>query len=80
MTGSTSVALVRPLFEAVTGLEGSMKDGPWSYRIGSLLAVSPVYAVVLTTFGTLAGRHVYFYGMARMIVLRFVPKKFHPPL
>eukprot|EP00928_Gymnodinium_smaydae_P098157 TRINITY_DN9068_c0_g1_i1.p2 TRINITY_DN9068_c0_g1~~TRINITY_DN9068_c0_g1_i1.p2 ORF type:complete len:247 (-),score=61.45 TRINITY_DN9068_c0_g1_i1:70-810(-) len=74
LTGSTSVALVRPVFTSVTGIEGSMKEGPWSYRIGSLLLVSPVYALVLITFGTLSGRHLFFANMGKKILGRFVPR------
>ena len=59
VTGSSSVAVVRPLLRETTGLEGSMKDGPWSYRIISLLCVSPVYACVLVTVG--AQRRVFFH-------------------
>ena len=74
VTGSTSVALVRPSLKECFGLEGSMKDGPWSYRIISLVAVSPIYAVCLLTFGTLAGRHTFFAMMATKIFGRFLPK------
>ena len=72
ITGSTSVALVRPGLKKV-GMEGSLKDGPWSYRIGSLLIVSPIYSVVLITVGSLAGRHVFFARMSYKIMGRFVP-------
>ena len=27
-------------------LQGTMADGPWSYRIGSVLFISPIYACV----------------------------------
>jgi len=74
MTGSTSVALVRPVFKNVTGIEGTMSEGPWSYRIGSLLSVTPVYAAVLITFGTLSGRHLYFAKIAQKTMGRMVPK------
>lgn len=57
------------------GLEGNMKDGPWSYRILSLLIVSPIYSVVLITLGTLSGRHLFFANMGGKILKRFVPKK-----
>mmetsp|Transcript_101861 Transcript_101861/g.180713 ORF Transcript_101861/g.180713 Transcript_101861/m.180713 type:complete len:183 (-) Transcript_101861:110-658(-) len=79
-TGSTSVALVRPVFTKLTGIEGSMREGPWSYRVGSLLTVSPVYAMVLITFGTLSGRHIYFANMGKKILGRFVPATFRPHL
>ena len=74
VTGTTSVALVRPALKQTFGLEGSMIDGPWSYRVTSLLVVSPIYASLLVTFGTLAGRHRYFASMATKIFGRFVPR------
>lgn len=72
-TGSATVAVVRPLFTAVTGVEGSLWEGPWEYRIGSVLMVSPCYAAMLGTLGTLAGRHPYFARMAHRMLSRFVP-------
>ena len=78
ITGSTSVALVRPALQSTIGLEGSMRDGPWSYRVLSLVLVSPMYAVFLATFGTLAGRHIFFAAMARKILGRFLPSRFVP--
>jgi hypothetical protein len=74
ITGSSSVMLVRPSLESM-GLKGNMRDGPWSYRILSILAVSPIYATVLITLGTLSGRHLFFAGMGRKILARFVPKQ-----
>ena len=50
-----------------------MREGPWSYRITSLLAVSPIYATLLVSFGTVAGRHRFFAAMAHKIFGRFVP-------
>mmetsp|Transcript_58550 Transcript_58550/g.96641 ORF Transcript_58550/g.96641 Transcript_58550/m.96641 type:complete len:166 (-) Transcript_58550:422-919(-) len=73
ITGTTSVAVVRPALKKTIGLEGSMREGPWSYRITSLVLVSPIYACFLVTFGTLAGRHTFFANMARKIFGRFVP-------
>uniref|UniRef100_A0A7S2D5C5 DUF6787 domain-containing protein n=1 Tax=Florenciella parvula TaxID=236787 RepID=A0A7S2D5C5_9STRA len=73
ITGSSSVALVRPALKHTIGLEGTMSEGPWSYRIGSILAVSPVYACVLLTVGTVAGRHTFFSMMATNIFGRFLP-------
>ena len=65
--------LVRPSLEKI-GLKGNMRDGPWSYRILSLLAVSPIYSCVLITLGTLSGRHRFFATMASKMLGRFVPK------
>ena len=73
ITGSTSVAFVRPALKHTIGLEGSMREGPWSYRIASILAVSPIYATMLVTFGTIAGRHRFFAGMSHKIFGRFLP-------
>ena len=73
VTGSTSVAVVRPALKAA-GVEGSMVEGPNSYRVLSLVLVSPFYALILLTFGTLAGRHLFFAGMAEKIVGRFLPR------
>mmetsp|Transcript_12341 Transcript_12341/g.18411 ORF Transcript_12341/g.18411 Transcript_12341/m.18411 type:complete len:256 (+) Transcript_12341:3-770(+) len=73
ITGSTSVAIVRPALKHTIGLEGSLKDGPWSYRIGSLVLVSPVYACILLSVGTLAGRHAFAAKMFQKIMGRFLP-------
>lgn len=48
-------------------------EGPNSYRLISFILVSPIYACVLVTVGTLAGRHTYFANMARKIFGRFIP-------
>ena len=73
ITGSTSVALVRPALKKI-GIEGTLVDGPWDYRILSILIVSPIYAAMLITFGTLAGRHNFFAYMGLKIFGRFLPK------
>ena len=75
ITGSSSVALVRPAMKHFLGIEGTMMEGPNSYRVLSFLLVSPIYACVLLTVGTLSGRHTYFANMSRKILGRFVPVK-----
>lgn len=67
---------VRPSLKAIFGIEGSLMEGPNSYRIMSVLCVSPVYAAVLLAIGTLSGRHNYFAKMSMKILGRFVPKSF----
>lgn len=74
ITGSSSVYFVRPLLKKV-GIEGTMMDGPNSYRIMSVLMVSPVYSCMLITIGTLSGRHTFFAKMATKIFGRFAPNK-----
>jgi len=71
-TGSSSVYFVRPALEKV-GVVGSLRDGPNSYRLISILSVTPIYATILFTLGTLSGRHAYFAGQWRKILNRFVP-------
>jgi hypothetical protein len=73
VTGSSSVAFVRPALKNI-GIDGTMMDGPWSYRIASVFIISPIYACILVTIGTLSGRHVFFANMGRKIVSRFMPK------
>lgn len=34
--------------------------GPWSYRICSLVIMTPIYATLLVMVGTVFGRHAYF--------------------
>src|SRR5690349_17850077 len=75
ITGSSSVALVRPALKHFLGMEGSLIDGPNSYRILSILIISPIYACILVFVGTVFGRHNYFAGMAKKILGRFVPVK-----
>ena len=72
VTGTTAVFCVRPLLSKA-GIEGSLREGPWSYRIASLFVVSPAYSVLLVTFGTLAGRHAYFGKFSSRILSRFGP-------
>lgn len=74
ITGSSSVALVRPLLKKYLGLEGSLKDGPNSYRVLSIILVSPVYTLILLTVGTLGGRHQFFARIAIRMWGRLVPR------
>lgn len=60
VTGSATVALVRPALVGAVGLQGSMRDGPWSYRIGSVVLVAPAYSAVLLLVGSLFGQHAFF--------------------
>ena len=66
ITGSTSAAVVRPALSAM-GLKGSLREGPWSYRVGTVVLVSPIYALILLTVGTLAGRHRFFANLSGKI-------------
>ena len=52
-----------------------MVEGPWSYRVLSIVLVSPMYAITLFVIGTLAGRHNFFAKMSFKILNRFLPNK-----
>ena len=57
--------------------------GPWSYRICSLVIMTPMYAAMLVMVGTIFGRHAYFRHFSVKMFSRFgVPpelmdKNFH---
>ena len=63
--------LVRPAVAQIINVEGSMKDGPWAYRIATVVIMFPIYPLLLLSFGTLAGRHVYFRHFAVKMLSRF---------
>jgi hypothetical protein len=71
ITGSSTMFLVRPAMSNVLGLEGSLKDGPWSYRICSLVIMTPLYATLLVCVGTVFGRHAYFRHFSVKMFSRF---------
>mmetsp|Transcript_13004 Transcript_13004/g.19813 ORF Transcript_13004/g.19813 Transcript_13004/m.19813 type:complete len:188 (+) Transcript_13004:166-729(+) len=71
ITGSSTMFLVRPAMNEVLGLKGSMKDGPWTYRLCSIVIMTPIYPILLVCTGTLFGRHVYFRHFAVKMFSRF---------
>lgn len=71
ITGSSTMFLVRPAMSEILGLEGSLKDGPWSYRICSLVIMTPLYATLLVCVGTIFGRHAYFRYFSVKMFSRF---------
>ena len=71
ITGSSTMVLVRPAVSDVLGLRGTMKDGPWSYRIASLVIMTPLYAAMLVCVGTVFGRHAYFRHFSVKMFSRF---------
>ena len=72
VTGTSTLFVVRPSLKFV-GIEGSLIEGPNSYRVLSILLISPAYACLLMVVGTVAGRHTFFAGMSRKILVRFFP-------
>ncbi len=80
ITGSSSMYLVRPAVKTVFGVEGTLVDGPWSYRLLCVGVCMPAYSLLLLTFGTLAGRHQYFKRIAMRMWGRFMPLKYRQKL
>jgi hypothetical protein len=76
VTGSSSLYLVRPTLHNLFGMQGSMKEGPWSYRLTYLAICMPAYSIMLVSIGTLAGRHAYFKKIAMRMWGRFLPSKY----
>ena len=72
ITGSSTLYFVRPVLKRI-GFEGSMIEGPNSYRVASVLLISPMYASILLILGTIGGRHLFFAKMAHKIYSRFIP-------
>jgi len=80
ITGTSTMVLVRPAVSNVLQLKGSLKDGPWSYRICSLVIMTPLYATLLVAIGTIFGRHAYFRHFAVKIFSRFgIPPELMDP-
>jgi hypothetical protein len=55
----------------VLGLKGSFREGPNSYRICSIVIMTPLYATMLVCVGTVFGRHAYFRHFAVKMFSRF---------
>jgi hypothetical protein len=77
------MVVVRPAVTDVLKLEGNFRDGPWSYRICSLVIMTPIYATLLVCVGTVFGRHAYFRHFSVKMWSRFgippelMDKNFH---
>ena len=74
VTGSSTLFFVRPALKSC-GIEGTLVEGPNSFRVISVLTVSPIYTVILLTIGTLAGRHSFFAKQAVKMMGRFGLRK-----
>ncbi|KAF9356043.1 hypothetical protein BGX26_005806 [Mortierella sp. AD094] len=75
VTGSSTVMVVKPVLKDVFKLDGSMKEGPWSFRIAYLGTTLPLYSCILLTVATIAGRRPYFKKVVLRMWGRFLPKK-----
>ena len=62
---------MRPAVGEILGIKGSFRDGPWTYRLCSVIIMTPIYATLLVMVGTLFGRHAYFRHFSVKIFSRF---------
>jgi len=73
ITGSSTMVLCRPLLKDGLRMEGSLRDGPWSYRVAYVTLITPIYSVLLVSIGTVFGHHYFFKKMALKIWSRIIP-------
>jgi hypothetical protein len=73
ITGSLTVFFVKPFLQKTLQLEGSLKEGPWSFRFAYILVMMPVYSIMLLTIGTFFGRYYYFKKFVIKMWSRFLP-------
>ncbi|KAI2513477.1 hypothetical protein MHU86_951 [Fragilaria crotonensis] len=71
VTGSSTMFLVRPAMSNILGIEGGLIEGPTSYRVASLVIMTPLYSTLLVCVGTVFGRHAYFRHFAVKMFTRF---------
>jgi hypothetical protein len=89
VTGSTAVVIARPVIKMIgiegSFKDGAcllrrcvlVADhslaGPWSYRVGYLSTMTPLYSLMLITNGTIVGRHAYFKLVLRRMWSHLLP-------
>ena len=74
VSGMVPMAVAPPLL-AAAGIEGTMRDGPWSYRLAKVAVVSPTHVATLVVVGTAVGRNRFFAGVASKMIGRFLPSR-----
>ncbi|KAJ3360100.1 hypothetical protein GGF32_008690 [Allomyces javanicus] len=83
VTGSSSMMVVRKGINKALGTEGSLRDGPNSWRAAYLVCGLPMYSLILLTLGTLSGRGAYFRTVLHRMYGRILPRsiadKLAPP-
>eukprot|EP00906_Rhabdomonas_costata_P024361 RCo035032 len=73
ITGSSVMFVVRPFLSKVLDIEGSLRNGPNSFRLMYVLLVPPIYSILLVCLGTLVGRRKYFTKVALRMWGRILP-------
>lgn len=72
-TGSSASRLAKHVCSDAFGLEGSLRDGPWSYRGAYAITTLPLYTAMLVGFGTAARRGAFFRRFAHKMWARMLP-------
>lgn len=72
-TGSSASRLAKHVCSDAFGLEGSLRDGPWSYRGAYAVTTLPLYTAMLVGFGTAARRGAFFRRFAHKMWARMLP-------
>ena len=68
------MVFVRPFMKDVLNIEGTIKDGPWSYRFAYFGVMMPIYSTLLLSIGTVFGRYAYFKKFTIKMYSRFLPQ------
>ena len=76
ITGSSAVYLIRPIITHLTGLSGTLRDGPNSYRLLYILLLSPSYYIVLFGISRLSNRRKFFDPMILKTWGRLIPQQY----
>ena len=79
ITGSITVVLSRLLLGALPGVDGSLRDGPWSYRAAYVLLITPSYSVTLIAVGSLFGKRAFFQARVVRMWGLLLPKRWTAP-
>ena len=60
-------------FSGLPGFQGTLRNGPNSFRLMYVLLVPPIYSILLVCLGTLVGRRKYFTKVALRMWWRISP-------
>jgi hypothetical protein len=55
-------------------VKGSLIGGPWSYRVASIIVLTPIYSVMLILVGTAFRRGPHFFKFAKRMWTRMIPR------
>eukprot|EP00039_Didymoeca_costata_P030374 m.29238 g.29238 ORF g.29238 m.29238 type:complete len:156 (-) comp8080_c0_seq1:59-526(-) len=73
VTGSSASKGARLVCNNLLGIEGTIKEGPWTYRASYFVLMMPVYTLTLLFFGTMFRRHYFYRRFAHKMWSRMLP-------